>query len=138
MKPNKDSIIIFSCDDLMSTVTPQINPHLVSFRQLRCAADTGHLATFIGKTSVIHWSQTLSILKYGTLSPSTHRHVHSEVIKSLQRAGEDARVRAVCISLVGQHIHKLQDARVVGGAVSDVQLGCEGNYSSCSGDSNAD
>lgn len=67
-----------------------------------------------------------------------HRHVHSEVIESLQRAGEDACVGTVGISLVHQHIDKLQDTRVVRGAVSDVQLGCEGNYSSCGGDSTAD
>lgn len=87
---------------------------------------------------MVHRSQTLSVLKNGALSPSVHRHVHGEVIEPLQRAGEDARVRAVGFSLVDQHIHELQDTRVVGGAVSCVQLGCEGDYSSCSGGNNAD
>lgn len=62
--------------------------------------------------------------------------MHSEVIKSLQRAGEDARVWIVGVSLIDQHVHELQDTRVVRGAVSGVQLGSEGNYSPCSGDNN--
>lgn len=87
---------------------------------------------------MVHRSQTLSVLKNGALSPPVHRHVHGEVIEPLQRAGEDACVRAVGFSLVDQHIHELQHTGVVGGAVSGVQLGCEGNYSSCSGGDKAD
>lgn len=87
---------------------------------------------------MVHRSQTLSVFKNGALSPPVHRHVHGEVVEPVQRAGEDARVRAVGLSLVDQHIHELQDTRVVGGAVSSVQLGCEGDYSSCSGGDKAD
>lgn len=42
-------------------------------------------------------------------------------------AGENARVRTVAASLIDHHMRKRHDARVVRGAVSDAQLGCEGN-----------
>lgn len=80
---------------------------------------------------MIHRSQALAVLEYGALSPSTHGHVNGEVIEPLQGAGEDARVRAVGVALVGQHIHQLEDATVVGGAVGLVQLGREGHHSPC-------
>lgn len=132
IKPNKDSVIILCGDDLMAAVPPQVDPHPVSHRQQHGAADAGHLAAVVGKAGVVHRSQALPVLEYGTLSPSTHRHVHGEVVKTLQGAREDARVGAVGLALVGQHVHQLEDARVVGGAVGPVQPGGEGHHPPCS------
>lgn len=115
----------------MPPVPPEVDPHLVPRRQQRRAADAGHLAAAVGEAGVVHRSQTLPVLEYGTLSSSTHGHVHGEVVQAVQGAGEDARVGAVGVALVDQHVHQLQDATVVGGAVSLVQPGSEGNYCPC-------
>ena len=71
----------------------------------------------------------LSVLEYGTLSASVHRHVHHEVIEAVHGAGEDACVRTVASSLVDQHVGKLQDSGVFWVAVVDFQLGREGDRS---------
>lgn len=53
--------------------------------------------------------------------------MHSEVIEAIHGAGEDAGAGTVASSLIEQHSAKLQDSRVAGVAVLDVQLGCEGH-----------
>lgn len=132
IEPNKDRIVVLSGDDLMAPVPPQVDPHPVPHGQQHGAADTGHLAAVIGKTGVIHRSQAFSVLEYGALSAPTHGHVHGEVVKALQGAREDARVGAVGLALVDQHVHQLQDARVVGRTVGRVEPGGEGDHCPCS------
>lgn len=125
--PNKHSVIIFSCKDIVSSRTPDINPDCISLWQFDHAADTGHLATFLRQGGVIQRHYFLSIFVYSTLSTPIDRCMHSEVIEAIQGAGEDAGAGTVASSLVDQHSAKLQDSRVAGVAVFNVQLGCEGH-----------
>lgn len=128
IEANKDGVVLLGGDDLVAPVAPQVDPHLVSGRQQHRAADAGHLAAVIGEAGVVHGGQTLPVLKYGALSAPVDRHVHGEVVEPLQRAGEDTPLGVVAVALVDQHVHQLQDPRVVGSAVGRVQLGCEGHH----------
>merc|ERR1712035_36371 len=128
--PSKDSVIIFSCKNIVSARPPDIHPDIIIFGQFDHAAGTGHLATFIRQSGVIQRDYFLSFLVYSTLSTPIHRHMHSEVIEAIHGAGEDPCVRVVASSLIDQHSGKLQDSTVFWVAVINVQLGCEG-YSAC-------
>lgn len=124
--PSKDSVIIFSCKDIVSARPPDIHPDLIIFRQFDHTADTGHLATFIRQRGVVQRHYFLSIFEYSTLSTPIHRQMHSEVIETIHGALEDACVTTVAFSLVDQYSLKLQDSRETGVAVINIQLGCEG------------
>lgn len=60
-----------------------------------------------------------------------HIHVHSEVIEAFQMAWKDACLWIIAVLVIGQHIHKLQDASVVRCAVCDVQVCSKGNDFLC-------
>lgn len=121
----------------MSSLAPQIHPHLVLLHQADEAADAGHLAAVvaerIGLVGVIQRHHLLTVLQYGAPSASVHSHTHDEVVESCRRAGEDARVGVVASPLVERHIGELQDSVVLLAAVVDSQLCCEGHWSACVG-----
>lgn len=108
--PDKDSVIIISCKDVIPVSPPQIHPDIVPLRQFDYTADTSHLATLVWEGGVIQRHHFLSILVYGTLSTPIHRCVQGEVVESVHRAGEDACVRAVAVSLIEHHVGKYQDS----------------------------